>query len=67
MQKKKPASLTKAQATYGQYLSALTAGQPSPEEQKYAWQQYQRLFDINHRAMDQARTEALARQMARGR
>ena len=67
MQKRKPARLSKAQPTYGQYYAALTQGQPSPEEQKYAWAQYQKLFDANHRHMEEARAEALARQMARGR
>ena len=67
MQKRKPARLAKAQTTYGQYLSALTQGQPNTAEQRYAWAQYEKLFDLNHHHMEEARAEALARQMARGR
>ncbi len=71
MQKKKPAPLTKADTTYGQYLSMVQGGQPTDNDtvdtDRYAWAQYQRLFALNHANMAEARAEALARQLARGR
>lgn len=75
MRKKMPTRnlLTKADAgkppTFGQYLTMVqAASSPGPgqltDAQKYVWAQYQRLFDINHQAIEQARAEALARRLA---